>query len=48
LLLKGYKFDLRVYVLVTSFSPLEHFVYKEGITRLSTSPFSLDPQRLGD
>ena len=28
LLLDGYKFDMRIYVLVTNFHPLEAFVYK--------------------
>ena len=36
LLLDGYKFDMRIYVLVTNFHPLEAFVYIEGFARLST------------
>lgn len=43
LLLNGYKFDLRIYVLVTSVNPLEAFIYKEGFGRFSTQPFTLDP-----
>ncbi|CAN0510955.1 unnamed protein product [Ectocarpus sp. 12 AP-2014] len=36
LLLDGYKFDLRLYILVTSFNKLEAFIYKEGFARVST------------
>ena len=43
LLLNGYKFDLRIYVLVTSVNPLEAFVYKEGFGRFTTVPYTLDP-----
>lgn len=43
LLLNGYKFDLRIYVLVTSVNPLEIFIYKQGFGRFSTVPFNLDP-----
>jgi tubulin polyglutamylase TTLL5 len=46
LLLDGYKFDLRIYVLATSFSPLEAFVYKEGFARLSSEKFSTNPEHL--
>ena len=41
LCLEGYKFDLRLYVLVTSFKPLEAFIYTDGFARVSTDKYSL-------
>lgn len=40
MLLDGYKFDLRVYVLVTSFAPLEAYVYSNGLARFSSKPYT--------
>lgn len=44
----GFKFDLRMYILVTSFSPLEAFIYKEGLARFGSKPYSLNPELLHD
>jgi tubulin polyglutamylase TTLL9 len=42
-LIGGKKFDLRVYALVTNYSPLTVWIYRSGFTRFSASRYSNDP-----
>ena len=38
-LIDGYKFDLRIYVLLAGVNPLRIFVYKDGLARFATVPY---------
>jgi tubulin polyglutamylase TTLL5 len=48
LTLQNYKFDLRLFIVVTSFKPLEAFIYRDGFARISSYVYSLNPNDLAN
>ena len=45
-LIDGFKYDLRVYVVVTCFDPLKIFMLKEGLVRFATQKYSNNPKHI--
>ena len=41
-LIKGRKYDIRIYCLVTGINPLKIYVYKEGIVRIAVEKYDLN------
>lgn len=39
LLIDGYKFDIRIYVAMTSINPLRIYVYEDGLVRFATQKY---------
>ena len=48
LLVRGLKFDLRIYLLITSIDPIKLYLYEDGLVRFATREFSLDKEHLCD
>ena len=45
-LLRGYKYDLRIYIIVTCYEPLKAYIFKEGLVRLATCPYTTNKNSL--
>ena len=48
LLINGFKFDLRIYVCITSIDPMRIYIFEEGIARFATEQFSTSDTSMGN
>jgi len=48
LLINKKKFDLRIYVAITSINPLRIYVYQEGLVRFATEEYSNNKKIFGN
>lgn len=39
-MLRGFKYDLRIYIVVTSFDPLKAYIFQDGLVRLATQQYT--------
>ena len=42
--INGFKFDLRIYCLVTCYDPLKVYIFKEGLVRFATKKYTNNPK----